>query len=168
MAADVVGSTIVVGIVAGVSSLLGAAIGAAVSLRTNSRNIKIENITKERAKWRDNVRKKALEVHQAAVEKNATRLQELYLEFTLILNPQDPEDRSILDLIQQLRSNSAESKLTELGERIALLLKHDWQRAKWEASPWWHLWHKGRTTYAKFKVKFPNPPAVTIPPKAVE
>ena len=90
MAADAVGSTIVVGIVAGVSSLLGAAIGAAVSLRTNSRNIKIENITKERAKWRDNVRKKALKVHQAAVEKNATRLQELYLEFTLILNPAGP------------------------------------------------------------------------------
>jgi hypothetical protein len=167
MAADTSGTTLTA-IIAAFAAIVGVVIGAAVSLRTNARNIKIENITKERAKWRDNVRKKALKVHQAAVEKNVTRLQELHLEFTLILNPRDPEDRSILVLIQQLWSNSSESKLTELGERIALLLKHDWQRAKREASSWWHVWYIRRTTYAKFKEKFPDPPAVTIPLKTVE
>jgi hypothetical protein len=51
----------------------------------------------------------------------------------LILNPNDEKNRSILNTIRQLKSTSDEPHLIEFGERIALLLKHDWERAKWEA-----------------------------------
>lgn len=156
--------TVTVAVVAGVASLIGASIGAAVSLHTSARNIKIDNITKERAKWRENVRSKALEVHKAAVSMDAKRLQELYLEFSLILNTRDLEDRSILDLIRQLKRSPLEPDLIQLAERIALLLKHDWGRAKWEASPWWHcLWYRRRMTYKEFNDKFPYSTVVAIP-----
>ena len=46
-------------------ALAGAAFGSAVLLWNNSRNVKVENITKERAKWRDQVREKSLDVHKA-------------------------------------------------------------------------------------------------------
>lgn len=146
-------------------ALLGAAYGSAVLLWNNSKNVKIENITKERAKWRDNVRQKALNVHKAAGSQNAVWLQELYLEFSLILNPTDVEDRAILTTIRQLESNPSESILTEFAERISLLLKHDWDRAKWEAKGGDSPFSSGidlsvepqRTRYAEFKRNKSNP-----------
>jgi hypothetical protein len=149
---------LMVAIVAGVATLLGAAAGAGiaavVSLRTNTRNIKVENITKERAKWRDNVREKALWVYKAAVAKDITALNEHHLAFTLILNPTDLEDRSILAVILQLRTTPDELHLKELGDRVALLLKHDWQRAKWEAEGKKKA-EPPRIVYAQFKRDFP-------------
>lgn len=129
--------TITVAVVAGAASLIGALIGAAVSLRTSARNIKIDNITKERAKWRDRVRKKSLRVHEEAVNRDAPALNELHLQFTLILNPCDEKDRAILASIRQLRDTPDEPHLTEFAVRVALLLKHDWERAKWEAEDNW-------------------------------
>jgi hypothetical protein len=99
----------------------------------NARNIKIENITKERAKWRDDVRQKSLEVHKAAVSLNVVWLNELHLQFGLILNPEDVNDRAILDTIRCLKISQNEAVLTEFADRVSLLLKHDWERAKWEA-----------------------------------
>lgn len=46
------------------SAVVAAAISGFVSLRTTARNINVEYVTGERAKWRDKVRKKALLVHQ--------------------------------------------------------------------------------------------------------
>jgi hypothetical protein len=126
-------STILATIIGAGAGIIGGLIGAAVSLRTNTRTIKIENITKERAKWRDNVREKALWVQRAAVAGDRSALDEHHLAFTLILNPIDPMDRPILALIRQLKITPDEPHLTEFADRISLLLKHDWQRAKWEA-----------------------------------
>ena len=142
--------TIFVAIVAAAASLVGVAIGAAVSLRTNTQNIKVENITKERAKWRENVREKALGVYKAAVAKDLSALDEHHLVFALILNPVDTEDRSILSLIRQLKSTANEHRLAELADRVALLLKHDWQRAKWEAEGKKKA-EPTRINYAEFK-----------------
>jgi hypothetical protein len=132
-------TTIITAVIAGFAALVGAAIGAAASLRTNARNIKIENITKERAKWRDKVRKIALAVQKDAVKPDATALEEHHLQFSLILNPFDNEDCGILRLIREFKSDASESRLTEFADRIALLLKHDWERAKWEANDDWSL-----------------------------
>lgn len=114
-------------------ALAGAAFGSAVLFWNNSRNVKVENITRERAKWRDKVRDKALDVHKATNTGNEAWLSELHLEFSLILNPLDDEDRTILDLIRQLKNGPDELHLTEFADRVSLLLKHDWDRAKWEA-----------------------------------
>jgi hypothetical protein len=163
MSPEAIAPILMVAIVAAAASLVGVAIGAAVSLRTNTRNIKVENITKERAKWRDNVREKALWVHKAAVAKDISALEEHHLAFTLILNPIDTEDRSILSLIQRLKTTADEPRLTELADRIALLLKHDWQRAKWEAEGMKKL-EPVRIAYAEFRRRrSPDDQAVTIP-----
>ena len=132
MAADT-SSTTVTAVIAALAAFVGACIGAAALLRTNTRNIKVENVTKERAKWRDKVRKQSLAIRQAAILGDAGALADHQLIFKLILNPLDKEDRAILSLIQELGLKADERKLTEFGDRIALLLKHDWQRAKWEA-----------------------------------
>jgi hypothetical protein len=116
-----------------VLALLGAAFGSAVLFWNNSRNIKIENITKERAKWRDDVRQKSLDVHKAAVSLNGVWLDELHLQFSLILNPEDANDREILASVRGLKTSQDEGVLTEFADRVSLLLKHDWERAKWEA-----------------------------------
>jgi hypothetical protein len=123
----------VVAVLTPLLALVGAAVGAVVLFWNNTRNVKVENITKERAKWRDNVRQKALNVHKAAIGQNSVWLDELHLEFTLILNPSDPDDRAILNAIRLLKSTADGPPLTEFADRIALLLKHDWERAKWEA-----------------------------------
>lgn len=122
------------------SVVLAALVTALVALQNSERNIKLGHVTSERAKWRDRVRKKALQVHRAAVTDNTTRLAELHLEFTLILNPIDPdkEDEQILNTIRELDTErNKEAKLAEFADRVALLLKHDWERAKLEAEPFW-------------------------------
>src|SRR5438045_1265445 len=137
MAGEVSGT--VTAVIAAVAGIVGAAIGGAVSLRTNTRSIKVENITKERAKWRDDVRKKSLAIHQDAIKGDVVALEEHHLEFSLILNPFDKEDRAILHAIRSLKSKADESHLTEFADRISLLLKHDWERAKREAEGSWFL-----------------------------
>lgn len=118
----VASSSVVAGIVAGL-----------VSLRTNARSIKIANVTSERTKWRDRVRDRALEVHKAISE--GKDLAELHLEMALILNPLDHEDRAILHLLEKpVAQESREATLKEFTERVSLLIKHDWERAKWESS----------------------------------
>jgi hypothetical protein len=118
----VASSSVVAGIVAGM-----------VSLRTNARNIKVANVTRERAKWRNKVRDRALEIHRAISE--GKDLAELHLQLALIINPLDREDRAILRLIEKPPAQeSREATLRELTERVSLLLKHDWERAKWESS----------------------------------
>lgn len=140
----VLSSGVVAGLVAGL-----------VTLRTTERKIAIENITQERKVWRDKVRQKALETSKACTDQDNTKLHELYGEFQLILNPEDNEDKSILDTLWNMQSKEKESDLfVEFVEKLALLLKHDWERAKLEAKPAWYFWGKPkRITYADFKNK---------------
>ena len=138
------------------SVVVAALIAGLVSLRTTSRNIKVENVIKQRQAWRDKVRDKALAVHQSAMAKpkQGARLSELQLEFRLILNPLDSEDRDILKLISDLSATEiTEVMLNEFGDRVALLLKHDWERAKLEtnSAPWKLFRRKKRISYEQYK-----------------
>lgn len=69
------------------SSLFGGLVAGFVTLKISERKIQIENVTQERAKWRDKIRIKSNEVHQATVDDNAAKLAELRLDFSLNLNP---------------------------------------------------------------------------------
>ena len=54
-----------------------------------------------------------------------------------MLNPRDSEDNGILDSICRLNGLAeSNAELDEFSKRVALLLKHDWDRAKLGASPW--------------------------------
>ncbi len=135
------------------SSVVGGLVAGFVALRNSERKIQIENVTQERAKWREKIRIKSIEVHQAAVADNSAKLAELHLEFSLNLNPFHQEDKEILAVIATLKNRDTLGvKLSEFTDRVALLLKHDWERAKHEAKPWLFRWcPPKRTTYAKFK-----------------
>lgn len=135
------------------SSVVGGLVAGFVALRTSERKIQIENVTQERAKWREKIRSKSVEVHQAAVAGDSTKLAEFRLDFSLNLNPFHQEDNDILAAIATLNNrDTLDVKLSEFTDRVALLLKHDWERAKYEAKPLLFRWcPPKRTTYAKFK-----------------
>ncbi len=135
------------------SSVVGGLVAGFVALRSGERQIQIENVTQERAKWREKIRVKSAEVHQAAVENNLTKINQAHLEFSLSLNPFDQEDNDILAAIVALKNHGTlEEKMSEFSGRVALLLKHDWERAKHEAKPWFFRCHPPkRTTYAELK-----------------
>ena len=119
------------------SAVVAALVAALVALRTTERRIQIENITQERAKWRDKIRANALLVHKAAIANDIAALSEFRLAFALLLNPHDEEDNAILRVLDRLRSSQDKpSELPEFTARVAHLLKHDWDRAKLEAKPW--------------------------------
>lgn len=117
------------------SSVIVVVISAFVSVWIAQITISIENITQERTKWREKVRKKALEVHDALIERNGKKLQQLRLEFKVILNPEDQEDECIIKAIRlpDLPEERENSLSLEFSKRVSLLLKHDWERAKLEA-----------------------------------
>jgi hypothetical protein len=128
------------------SGVISAAVTAIASRRGSERAIQIENITKERAKWRDEIRELALKVQQAATAKDSSKLSELRLQLCLHLNPLDKKDRDITALISEV--SKSDDKIIEFSDRVSLLLKHDWDRAKCEAKG-----HKApdRTGYDEFK-----------------
>lgn len=137
------------------SGVVAGLVAGLVTLRTTERKIAIENITQQRKLWRDKVREKSLEAAKGYKNNDASKLKELYGEFQLILNPEDDNDKSILDTLWQMQNEHKEKDLIiEFTEKLALLLKHDWERAKLEAKPVWHFWGKPkRIPYSKFENK---------------
>jgi len=115
------------------SSVVAGLVAAFVSIWTTQIKISIENITQERAKWRAKVREKALEVHNAIVSREEEKLQQLKVEFSVILNPSDAEDILIIKSIKLPNPGEELKQSDEFSKRIALLLKHDWERVKLEA-----------------------------------
>lgn len=119
------------------SGVMAGLVAGLVTLRTSERKIAIENITKQREVWRDKVRNKSLDVTNAIENKSRSKLCGLYTEFSHLLNPEDTEDLAILNLLWSFKSGKTEEELhLEFIERVSLLLKHDWERAKREAKPW--------------------------------
>jgi hypothetical protein len=145
--------TVLVALVA----LLGAVVGATVSFigvalttfftsRNNNKNIFINTVTSERAKWRDELRNNTAEfcrlAHGGAGGKESEqglRLEELRVLIRLRLNP-DPThalDKSIVDATLQVTKPSDGPELArqlELVEsKVQALLKQEWEKSKEEA-----------------------------------
>jgi hypothetical protein len=115
------------------STVISAIVAAVVATWTAQRKISIENITQDRRAWRENVRVKALSVHDALISRNKESLDRLRAEFTAILNPRDEDDIAIVRCISLPNVGKELDHAEEFAERIALLLKHDWERVKLEA-----------------------------------
>ena len=115
-------------------TLMGVLITAWVTWLIAQRQILAQHVTAERAKWRENVRAQALEVHDAILCGDAKKIGRLQSEFRALLNPLDCQDKAILDCITANGScQKREEGAKEFAKRISLLLKHDWERAKLEA-----------------------------------
>ena len=111
----------------------------------------MENVTQERAKWRTEIRRKADDAYLAILGNDPVVRQKVRSQFALLLSPRDSEDRHILDTVTSETSNQ-EAQAREFIDRISLLLKHDWERAKREASLYLRILQKEprRVTYEEF------------------
>lgn len=128
-------------------------VAAFVALHSSERKINMENITHERAIWRGEMRKLADAITKAARDGDANEVKRQYIQLMLNLNPFDTEDMDIVAAANGLiGSKDLDTALDELSERMALLLKHDWERAKREARPWFFRRSEPkRTLYADHK-----------------
>lgn len=115
------------------STVIAAIVAAAIAFWTAQRKISIENITQDRRTWRENIRKNALLVYDALISRDEKSLNKHRAEFVALLNPNDTEDREIIGCIKLPDEGQEIECADEFSERIALLLKHDWERAKLEA-----------------------------------
>jgi hypothetical protein len=135
------------------SALLAGLVAGLVTLRTTERKIAIENITKQRQLWREKIRDVALRVNTSYINGDTKDLTSQYIEVQLLLNPCDCDDKSILDTILKMIKGAGDSNLNiELSEKLSLLLKHDWERAKLEAKSFrFNIVGLRRISYEKFK-----------------
>ena len=122
------------------------------------KRILMENVTQERSKWRENIRKKALFVHDAIMDSDGDNLLKLQCEFRALLNPCDNEDLGIVKSITLCDTGGSkenqENHAKEFSMRISYLLKHDWERAKREASFFtWGCFRYTKVKRCKFNSK---------------
>jgi hypothetical protein len=122
-----------------IGTILGAAVTAFATLRVAARQIRIDNVTKERTKWRSRLRKLATRLSDAVEHGNLPSIRRITHDIQLRLNPCDPKDQEIVEVLRKLSAAASEEQaalLEEVIARLALLLKHDWERAKVETRFW--------------------------------
>lgn len=119
-------SEIVVGVLAGT-------IASWTTWLIAQRRIAVEHITAERAKWRETIRRLALDVHDALERRDRVRVKRLKSQFGALLNPRDSEDQRLLACIAVPKRWDDDRAVKRFSRGVSLLLKHDWDRAKLEA-----------------------------------
>ncbi|MHC0037985.1 hypothetical protein [Pseudoneobacillus sp. C159] len=117
------------------SSIMATFISSVITKNVNDRTLRLKYITEERQKWRALMKEKvSLVVSNSYKDKN--ELLKLATEIQLSLNPNDKEDKKIISCLREIMvSSHAEREKEKLVELTQQLLKHDWERAKKEASP---------------------------------
>ncbi|MFQ6333689.1 hypothetical protein [Methylophilus sp. 3sh_L] len=135
------------------STVVAALVAALVSLRTNERKILIENVTQERAKWRNAMRDLSDSLIKATRTKDFQSAGLCCAQLALNVSPFDAEDRALIQAAELLATvEDKDAQVKEFTERMALLLKHDWERAKREARPWFFRGEEPRRApYSEFK-----------------
>lgn len=147
------------------STVLAGLVAALVSLRSSERKIHVENVTQERAKWRSAMRALADVLIKAAREGNAKEVERQCAQLALNVNPFDAEDKALVEIAKKFSgATDLDGHLLEFTDRMALLLKHDWERAKREAHPWFFRGSEPRRIpYCEFKAAVGAPIAVSKP-----
>jgi hypothetical protein len=147
------------------SSFVAAIVSGFVAFNVSDRKIEIKNITEERAKWRDRIRGDARDICREYENGTLNKVLEFKVIFSVNLNQNDCNDMEIVNVIDQFLNyissgNRVKNGLTdEFTIRISLLLKHDWERAKYEAKPWWKklfCFKPDRVSYSEFLQKNKN------------
>jgi hypothetical protein len=115
------------------SGVVAAIVSGIVAVLTSERRLAAENVIQERKNWREQVRDLAAKVYEAILsgESDANNFRKLRAKLALRLNPHDPDDQEILALVAP--SDDA-TRADEFNQRVGLLLKHDWERAKRDAN----------------------------------
>ena len=132
-------------------------VASLLALRKDERAVQMEQVTKERTKWRDTMRKTTEEIALTYFEDKTQpvlgKVAALRARLATSINPKDKcHDQPILTHFDDLFSGS-KSDLDVFTRRIALLLKHDWERVKWECSP---IYAKPVTYFTNRKWRAPD------------
>lgn len=143
------------------SSVVAGLVAALISLRTSERRLQIENITKERAKWRKAMRDLADAIIKSATAKDSSQVHSLSGQLSLNLNPFDDEDTQLIRVARSLEGKDDISEsIQEFVDRMSILLKHDWDRAKREAKPWFFRGSEPRRVpYNEFRLNMKSSPS---------
>jgi len=127
-------------LLAGVSlTAVGGWIASFIAFRKDERAVQLEQITKERTKWRDSMRELCEEIAKTYIENRLNaipaKVASLRARLATSINPRDESrDGAILAHYDRLFSGESDD-FNGFSHRIALLLKHDWERVKWECTP---------------------------------
>ena len=118
---------------------IGAVIVTAfVTWQIAAKRFVVENIDRERTTWREEARKIATCVHEAMIKEDKDKLDRLRNELRTRLNPcyyeaKGRDDGEIIESVSLPSDVEPLERAEEFACRIALLLKHDWERAKHNA-----------------------------------
>lgn len=115
------------------SGVMASLVTALFSKMSADKNIRITNITKERKQWREFIRQLVRDANDAFHGQDSRKIRIVEAELVVRLNPRDMNDQAIIKVLHGLPSWD-EKKLLEFNVRVSLLLKHDWERVKNEAT----------------------------------
>lgn len=120
-------------------ALLGSAVAASLitAIFTKAQSDKgaiIDNIIKEREKWRNRLRYLVSDVESCFRNKDSNGIASIKAELMVLLNPHDEEDKGIIKALTKIQDKWERKDLQEFIERVAYLLKHDWERVKQEST----------------------------------
>lgn len=90
----------------------------------------------ERRKWREKIRDITIQAVTLinAGKAKSEEYQTISSNFQLLLNPDDNDDRDIIETLRKGIQNPYEDLAPMLLAQVSRLLKHDWERAKFESS----------------------------------
>jgi hypothetical protein len=115
-----------------ISGFLGAAIGGLATFVAAQRKLAADYVTGERAKWRLNIRELAKRLASGQTDTSL-----VWFDLALNTSPFDAEDIALIRDAKTIGSRKVTvTDQQDLADRFALLLKHDWDRAKSEVG-WW-------------------------------
>ena len=144
------------------SVVISTIISGLISIYTTCKTNKIEHITKERSKWREEIRKCSEELRGASYQntlKICDRLKDRINAFGKRTSNRYSADAHIWKVINEIESDDFHLEdlsrcQMRLQEYLSLLLKWDWERSKKEVSfekarvVQWILWIASVGTYA--------------------
>lgn len=116
------------------SSVVAALVAGLFAYRLGATRIQIENVTKERAKWRSELKVLVIELIDTVRNEESEKAEKLISQIQLNLNPFDRDDKLLLEAGRKMvGSEDVGAAIKTFTEHVSLLLKHDWQRAKSES-----------------------------------
>lgn len=119
-------------------AIIGGWTASFIAFRKDERSVQLEQITQERTRWRDNMRALSEEIAAnyatVANERDPVKIASMRARLATSISPQDPHDIEILAHYDRLFASKPDD-LRIFIRRISLLLKHDWERVKWECMP---------------------------------
>lgn len=120
-------------------ALLGSAVAASLitallAKAQTDKSAVIDNIIKERKTWRDKLRNLVSDAEHCFKRKNSCGLDCIEAQLVVLLNPYDKEDLEIIKVLNKISENWNKAHLQEFMDRVAYLLKHDWERVKQEST----------------------------------